>query len=61
MQNFICEIDRMIMDRGEKDIVTEDGRKMKMRTSENGLVLRLRKELSGKYFDIMHPHLKKEI
>lgn len=61
MQNFICEIDRMIMDCGEKDIVTEDGRKTKMRTSENGLVLRLRKELSGKYFDIMHPHLKKEI
>lgn len=60
MQNFICEIDQKIMERREESVVLEDGKTMKMSTIKNGLVLRLRKELSGKYFKIMYPFSKKE-
>lgn len=60
MQHFICEIDQKIMERGEEDLVMEDGKKIQMSTTENGLVLRLRRELSGRYFNIMYPCLKKE-
>lgn len=61
MQNFICEIDRKIMKREENVIATKDGKSFKMETTGNKLVLQLRKELSGKYYEIMYPHLKKEI
>lgn len=60
MQIFILEIDNKIMRRWEEKISEGDEHTITMSCIENKLVLALRKELSGRYFQIMYPLSKKE-
>lgn len=60
MKSFVNEIDKAIMSRTIEQIPGEDGEIINMSCSENKVVLALRKELAGKYYDIMYPWTRKE-
>lgn len=58
MQLFIDEIDAAIMARSTHVYRNEDGTEMTVASCENKLVLDLRKEIGGKYYDLMYPFKK---
>lgn len=58
MQKFLDEIDTAIMVRSTSIHRNEDGTEMTVSSCENKLVLDLRKEISGKYYDLMYPFKK---
>ena len=60
MKKFIEEIDNAIMSRTVHEIPNDDGTVFEMLCTENKVVFTLRKELRGKYYDIMYPWKKKE-
>lgn len=55
MQKFIDEIDTAIMARSTHVCRNEDGTEMTIASRENKLVFDLRKEIGGKYYDLMYP------
>lgn len=61
MKSFINEIDQAIMSRTNKQILGEHGKIVNMSFSENKVVFAIRRELAGKYYDIMYPWRKKEV
>ncbi len=60
MEHFISEVDNYIMERTETELQTEDGNSIKMTTCRNRVVEELEKELTGKYYRMMYPHIKEE-
>ena len=58
MQKFIDEIDAAIMARSTHVYRNEDETEMTVASCENKLVLDLRKEIGGKYYDLMYPFKK---
>lgn len=60
MQKFVDEIDERIMSRTERNIQKDDGTVAKISSVKNEVVIALRTELSGRYYDIMYPCHKKE-
>ena len=60
MKRLIEEIDGAIMSRTIQEIPNDDGTVFSIPCSDNKIVTTLRKELRGKYYDIMYPWKKKE-
>ena len=60
MQEFVNEIDAKIMSRTETEVLKDDGTAVKISSVKNKVVIELRKELSGRYFDVMYPWCKRE-
>ena len=58
MQKLIDEIDAAIMARSTHVYRNEDGTETTLSSCENKLVLDLRKEIGGKYYDLMYPFKK---
>lgn len=60
MKDFIDQIDSAIMERTEHLVQAEDGSTVRVTACKNKVVEELEKELTGKYYRMMYPHIKEE-